>query len=173
MNQDERLEAIERLLRERGWDAENATEVARDAIQKGKPILESLCFQMLAEHILAPIHTASWITNRGAEPDSADHAVIKRLLESGASAVDLAIFARMMQREYLSNLGCILDGARICGTPELPYENFRIFSVDELDKPQASLESLHGSSEWCDLETEMRLSREAEENFDRQIDQAP
>ena len=88
-------------------------------------------------------------------------------MESGTSAEDLAIFARLMQREYLSNPGCILDGAGIGGTPELPYEQFRVFSVDELDTPQASLESLHESLGWSDLETEMQLSREAEEGFDR------
>jgi hypothetical protein len=70
----------------------------------------------------------------------------------------------MMQREYLSNLGCILDGAGIWGTPNLPYEDFRVFSVDEgeADKPLAKLDALHEQLGWCDLETKMRLSREAE-----------
>ncbi len=167
MTQDERLAETQRLLRKCGWDAEAAMEVVQDAIEKGEPILESLCFYMLAEHILAAIHTDSWITNRGANPDRDGHDVIKRLLDTGASAEDLAIFARIMQREYLSSLGCILDGVGIAGTPSIPFENFRIFSVDELDRPQASLENLHSWLAWTDLETEMRLSREAEKEFDR------
>jgi hypothetical protein len=148
MTQEERLEATERLLR-----------------KQGEPLLEFLCFQMLAEHILAPIHTSSWVTYRGKHPNCEGHDVIKRLLESGASAEDLAIFARNMQRDYLTSLGCILDGAGIWGTPDLPYEDFRVFAVDEDegDKPLAKLEALHEQLGWCDLETEMRLSREAKE----------
>jgi hypothetical protein len=125
-----------------------------------------LCFQELAEYILAPIHTSSWISNRAKEPASDGHDVITRLLESGASADDLAIFARMMQREYLSNLGCILDGAGIYGTPTLPFEDFRVFSVDDSDKPKTQLEELHESFGWVDLESEMKLSREAAEGND-------
>ena len=167
MNKREKLQVIEKLLCKRGWDAETAKELARDAIEKGEPVLESICFQMLAEYMLASIHSASWVKFRGSEPNSDGHEVIKRLLQSGASAEDLAIFARILQREYLSNLGCILDGS-IFGTPDLPCKDFRVFSVDELGKPQAELEELHEPLAWTDLETEMRLSREAEEEYDRQ-----
>ena len=165
MTPEERLEATERLLHKQGWDSEDAKKAAQKAIETGEPLIEFLCFQLLAEHILAAIHTSSWITYRGKHTHCDGHDVIKRLLESGASAEDLAVFARKMQREYLSNLGCILDGSGIWGTPELPYEDFRIFSVDEdeADKPQAKLEALHEQLGWCGLETEMRLSREAKQ----------
>ena len=48
----------------------------------------------------------------------------------------------MMQREYLSNLACILDGVGIYGTPKLPIEDFRVFSVDDSGKPQVGLDDL-------------------------------
>ena len=63
-----------------------------------------------------------------------------------------------------SNLGCILDGAGIYGTPDLPCEDFRVFSVDDSENPKARLEELHESLGWIDLETEMRLSRDAQEH---------
>jgi hypothetical protein len=161
MNRQEKLKATEALLLKRGFDAREAKETASMAVDAGEPLLEFLCFQTLAEHILAAIHTSSWIEARGQDPGCDGHDVINRLLESGASAKDLAMFSRMMQREYLSDLGCILDGAGIYGTPALPYEDFRIFSVDESGDPQAKLDNLHEQLGWCDLETEMRLSREA------------
>jgi hypothetical protein len=156
MNRSQKLAAIEKLLRKHGWDQDSARQAARDAVQNGEPLLESLCFQGLAEHILARIHSSAWVSNRAKDPD-----VIKRLLDSGASPKDLALFARMMQREYLSNLGCILDGAGIYGTPDLPCIDFRVFAVDDSDKPLTKLDELHESLGWADLETEMRLSREA------------
>ena len=110
MQQEERLKAIEDLLQKRGWEADDAKKAAASAVEKGEPVLESLSFQMLAEHVLAAIHKSSWVTYRGENADCDEHYVIQRLLESGASAEDLAIFARVMQREYLSNLGCMLDG---------------------------------------------------------------
>jgi hypothetical protein len=163
MNKAQKRAAIEKLLRQQGLDQDSATEVAREAVASGQAVLESLCFQRLAEHILARIHSSSWINNRAKDPSCDDHDVIKRLLDAGASAKDLAIFARMMQREYLSNLGCILDGSGIYGTPDLPCNDFRIFAVDDSDKPLTKLDELHESLGWADLETEMRLSREAAE----------
>ncbi|HXG10412.1 MAG TPA: hypothetical protein VNK04_11660 [Gemmataceae bacterium] len=161
MTKAQRLAAIEELLRKRGWDQDSARQAARAAVKNGEPLLESLCFQALAENILATIHSSSWIRNRAKDPSCDGHDVIKRLIDSGASPRDLAIFARMMQREYLSNLGCILDGAGIYGTPRLPCEDFRIFAVDDSEKPLTKLDELHESLGWVDLETEMRLSREA------------
>ena len=127
MYEQDKLRAAEELLMKRGWDADNAKEAAKEAVDEGAPLLESLCFQTLAEHVLATVHDSSWITNRAKKPDADGHDIIKRLLNAGASADDLARFARFMQREYLSNLGCILDGAGIWGTPKLPYEDFRIY----------------------------------------------
>jgi hypothetical protein len=161
MNKAQKLAAIEKLLRQLGWSQENARESARDAVKNGEPLLESLCFKTLAEHLLAKIHSFSWISNRARNPSSDGHEVIKRLIDSGASPKDLALFARMMQREYLSDLGCILDGAGIYGTPDLPCNDFRVFAVDDSDKPLTRLDQLHEFLEWVDLKTEMRLSREA------------
>jgi hypothetical protein len=126
-------------------------------------VLESLCFQALAEHILAQIHSSLWVRNRAKDPSADGHEVIKRLTDAGASPKDLALFARLMQREYLSNLGCILDGAGIYGTPDLPCPDFRVFAVDDSDRPLAKLDELHESLGWAGLETEMRLSQEAAE----------
>jgi hypothetical protein len=161
MNKAQKLAAIEKLLRKQGLSQKSAKASARDAVESGEPVLESLCFQALAEHLLASIHTTSWISNRAKNPDCEGYDVINRLIDAGASAKDLALFARMMQREYLSNLGCILDGAGIHGTPKLPYQDFRVFAVDDSDQPRTKLDELHESMGWTDLETEMRLSREA------------
>jgi hypothetical protein len=68
-----------------------------------------------------------------------------------------------MQREYLSNLACILDGAGIYGTPDLPCNGFRVVAVDDFNRPLTMLGDLHDSLGWTDLKTEMRLSREASE----------
>jgi hypothetical protein len=163
MSYEQRIEAITRLLCQRGWDSETALKVAKDAVEDGEAILETLCFWVLAEHVLATIHTVSWVTARAENSDNTDYDVIRRLLKSGAQAEDLAIFARMMQREYLCNLGCILDGASILGTPRLPCEDFRVFSVDESDKPLVAIGTLHGALEWDNLEREMQLSRNAED----------
>ena len=161
MTKAQRRAAIEELLRKRGWDQDGAREAAREAVDNGEPLLESLCFQVLAEHVLARIDSSSWISNRAENPSSDGHDVIKRLIDSGASPSDLAIFARMMQRAYLSDLGCLLDGAGIYGTPSLPCEDFRVFAVDDSEEPSTKLDELHESLGWQDLETEMRLSREA------------
>ena len=163
MNKSQKLAAIEKLLRQQGWDQDGARRAAREAAKSGEPLLESLCFQRLAAHVLAKIHSSAWIRNRAKTPSSDGHSVIKRLLDSGASPKDLALFARMMQREYLSSLGCILDGAGIYGTPDLPCTDFRVFAVDDSNQPLAMLDELHESTGWTDLETEMRLSREADE----------
>ena len=173
MNKKEKQRATEAFLMESGWEAESAKEAAAEAIAEGEPLLETLCFHKLAEFCLAKIHDSSWIKNRAkrADPDLGGD-ILKRLLASGASADDLARFARLMQRQYLSDLGCILDGAGIGGTPELPYEEFRIFAVRELEdpddcKPEARLKELHESLAFFDWETEMKLSREAADAFAR------
>lgn len=158
---------------ESGWEAESAKEAAAEAIAEGEPLLETLCFHKLAEFFLAPVHDSSWVEKRAeeADPDEGDD-IIQRLLASGASADDLARFARLMQRQYLGELACILDGAGIWGTPDLPWNDFRIFAVSELDspancKPEAQLTELHESLGFSDWETEMKLSREAAEAFAR------
>jgi hypothetical protein len=163
MTKAQKQAAIEELLRQQGLDQASARQAAQDAVKSGEPLLESLCFQRLAEHILAAIHSSVWIRKRAKDPDCEEHEVIKRLLDSGASPADLAVFARVMQREYLSNLGCILGGAGVYGTPDLPCQDFRIFTVDDSNKPLTMLDELHESLGWADLKTEMRLSREAKE----------
>ncbi len=112
MKKSERLAAIEGLLSRQGLDQDSAKEAAREAVKSGEPVLESLCFQRLAEHVLARIDSSSWINNRAKSPSNDIAGVIKRLLDAGASPKDLALFARIMQREYLSNIGCIL-GPRV------------------------------------------------------------
>ncbi|HEX7448535.1 MAG TPA: hypothetical protein VF306_13370 [Pirellulales bacterium] len=173
MNEKDKLRAAEELLIKRGWDADGAKQMAKEALDEGEPLLETLCFYTLAEHVLATIHDSSWIKYRAEHPDCDGHDVIKRLVQSGASADDLALFARLMQREYLGNLGCILDGAGVVGTPDLPYEDFRIFAVRTLDTPDefepgAPIKELHESLGFSDWQTEIRLSREAEVAFERE-----
>ena len=165
MRPEEKIQQIAEFLLTHadGYDAEEATAAAAEAVEEGEPILETMCLHMLAEHILASIHNSAWITNRAAQPECDDHDVIKRLLDSGASADDLALFARMMQREYLSNLGCILDGSGVYGTPKLPCEQFRVFCVDDDDQPQVMIDELHESLAFSDVETEMELSRKSED----------
>jgi hypothetical protein len=163
MKKPQRLAAIERLLAEKGLDKESAREAADEAVANDEPLLESLCFQCLAEHLLARIHSSSWIRSRASESSGDGHDVIRRLLDSGAAADDLALFARMMQREYLSNLGCILDEAGIVGMPDLPCNEYRVFHVDDAGKPLVRLDELHESLGWTDVDTEMGLSRAAEE----------
>ena len=174
MNKKEKQRAIEELLTKSGWEAESAKEAAEEAIEEGEPLLETLCFHKLAEFLLARIHDSSWVKNCAEEADEYEgDDVIKRLLESGASSDDLARFARLMQRQYLSNLGCILDGAGLWPIPEVPCKEFRIFAVRELDNPDnceptAQITELHESLGFSgDWEAEMKLSREAEEASDR------
>lgn len=158
---EERRRQIEALLASAGWEADAAREVAGDAVESGAPFLESLCFQTLAEHVLARIHDASWVVHRAEDPDSEPHGLIRRLLASGASPADLALFARVMQREYLGDLACLLDGTGIYGTPRLPFEDFRVFAVDDDGQPIVGIDGLHETLGFQDLETEMRLSRAA------------
>jgi hypothetical protein len=168
MDNAEKISAITKLLIKRDWDEESAREAAKQAIEASEPVLESLCIQELAEHLSAPIHKTEWITHRAENPSSDAHNVIKRLIDSGASPDHLAVFARMMQREYLSNLGCILDGAGIHGTPSLPFEDFRIFAVDDAEDPQSRLDELHESLGWAGLEKEMQISKEAASRSDKE-----
>ena len=161
MTPDERIRHTVELLVSNGWEADEAREAATEAVEEDAPVLETLCFHTLAEHLLASIHDASWIANRADKPDSDGHDIIKRLLDSGASPDDLAVFARLMQREYLSNLGCLLDGAGIYGTPQVPFQEFRVFAVDDEDKPLGMIDELHESLGFEDWETEMKLSRKA------------
>jgi len=146
-----------------GFDADEAREAAEEAIEEGQPVIETMCLHMLAEHVLAAIHNPSWIGARANEPDCKDSELLKRLLGAGASEADLALFARMAQRDYLGNLGCILDGAGIYGTPKLPCEDFRIFAVNDDGEPTAMIDDLHESLGFSDLETEMELSRKSEQ----------
>ena len=162
MNPEEKLRLTAEFLCKGGWNAAEAKQAAEEASEGGQPLLESLCFKALAEHLLCAIHSSAWIENRAKNSDCVDRDVIKRILDSGASPKDLATFARFMQREYLSNLGCILDGTGIGGTPELPFEDFRIFAVDDAGKPLAEIPDLHEMLSFCDWETEMKQSREAD-----------
>jgi hypothetical protein len=161
VNPDERRRQLEALLLSKGWDADAVAEVAEEAEENGEPLLETLCFHTLAEQVLIPIHDRSWIEKRADTPESEHHDLIRRLLDAGATAEDLAVFARVMQRQYLSDLGCLLDGAGIHGTPELPIADFRVFAVDDDGKPLVMIDELHESLGFQDLETEMKLSRKA------------
>ena len=176
MDKKQKQRAIEELLTKSGWDADSAKEAAEEAIAEGEPLLETLCFHKLAESLLARIDDSSWLVNRAKEADEEEgDDVIKRLLDSGASADDLARFARLMQRHYLGNVGCILDGAGLWPMPEVPCKEFRIFAVREIDspdhcQPEAQIKELHESLGFSgDWEAEMKLSREAEEAYQRAV----
>ena len=86
MNRKERIRATEECLIKLGHDATDAKEFAKIAVDDGEPLLESLCFERLAVHLLATIHTSSWIEARAKQPDSDGDKVIQRLVDSGASA---------------------------------------------------------------------------------------
>lgn len=123
--------------------------------------LATVCFHILAEHLLASIHDSSWIEARAKTSEYEEHEVVSRLVKSGAEPSDLALFARLMQKEYLSNLCCVLDGAGLHGTPDLPFETFRIFSIDKKEKPEFLVDELHEVLSFCDLETEEEQSLRA------------
>lgn len=161
MTPDDKRRQTEAFLTSLGWGAAEASEAAADAVENGEPLLETLCFHALAQHVLARIHDPSWIRRRLENPDSEHHDLIKRLLDAGAAAEDLAVFARMMQRQYLSDLSCLLDGSGIYGTPSLPFEDFRIFAIDDDGTPTAMVDELHESLGAQDLDVEMELSRKA------------
>jgi hypothetical protein len=159
VNRKSKLKVAEAFLTKHKW-AEPLRKDVLDAVEAGRPVLESLCFQTLAEHLLAPIHTSSWIDARAKGPvDCPERGVLRRLLDAGASAQDLAVFARMMQQEYLSNLGCLLIGEGPFPKPELPYDEFRVFSVDESGKPLAKIEIECETLQFSDVENETRRSR--------------
>lgn len=176
MNKKQKQRAIEELLTKSGWDTQSAKDAAEEAIAEGEPLLETLCFHRLAESLLSGIHDSSWVANRAKEADAEEgDDVIQRLLDSGASADDLARFARLMQRQYLSDLGCILDGSGIWPPPNLPCTDFRVFAVRELDnpdrcQPEAQIKELHESLGFSgDWEAELKLSRDAAEAFQRTV----
>ena len=141
-------------------DDEELAEVIEDAIEEDFPLAEHLCFHALAEHTLESVHKTSWLKRKVKYGDSHGQ-LIKKLLDSGAKAKDLAMFARLSQKQYLCNLACIFDSAWGWG-PELPYSQFRVFSVDEDDNPISMLEDLHESIDTSDLKYEMKRSRQAE-----------
>lgn len=161
MERDRRIELTTQLLIGFGWSEKSARARAIESVAEGEPVLETYSFHALAESLLAPIHDCSWITARDAdEADAeADDEPLVRLLRAGASPEDLARFARVMQRQYLSNLACVLDGSGIYGTPNVAFEDFRVFAVDDDSNPQARLEDLHEELGFQDWEAEMEASR--------------
>ena len=159
MKRKERQDLTEELLLRYGeYDADEAKEAAKEAVDEGEPVLEALCFHVLTMSVLSPIHTTSWVKVRAKQDEDG---VIKRLVASGASTKDLAIFARMMQMEFLSNFGCILDGAGISDIPDLPFQDFRVFAIDsETGKPTVSIEEMHETMAWSGVESEMKRSKD-------------
>jgi hypothetical protein len=141
-----------------GFDEDEATEVASSAVKEGTPIIETMCFLMIVEDLLAPIHKTAWLTARARNTEWDFDGVIKRLLDSGASVKDLTFFARAMQKQFMSNLGCLLDGSGI-NCPSLPFTDFRILAVDDNGKPIALLEDLHEALSVQSYVAEMRQSR--------------
>jgi hypothetical protein len=88
MKRKERQELTEKLLLQFGdFEPEEAKEAAKDSVDDGEPILETLCFQILTMDILSPIHTTSWLKARAKDDDEG---IIKRLIASGAGIKDLA-----------------------------------------------------------------------------------
>ena len=178
MNNEEKQRATEEFLVQSGWNTDSAKKAAQKSIDEGEPLLETLCLHKLVESCLAYVHDSSWVKNRAKSADAGEgHDIVKRLVDSGASADDLARFARLMQRQLLGDLGCILDGAGLWPTPDLPYTDFRIFAVSELDspihcKPEAQIQELHESLGFSgDWEMEIKLSREAAEAWKRKVDE--
>lgn len=172
MSEEQKVQEIVEFLRKHGssyhiaddFDVDLARETAKYAIESNQPLIETRCFQILVEHILARIHEPSWISARAECSDGEESQLLKRLLKSGASEADLALFARMSQKEFLSNLGCILDGSGIYGTPKLPCDSFRVFAIDSDGKPSVKIDDLHETLGYFDLETEMNRSRKAEQD---------
>lgn len=163
MKKAQRLTATEQLLIQRGCDPDSAAGVASAAEKRGEPLLESLCFVSLAERNLLPIHSAAWVRHRAKDAGCPDHAVINRMLAAGVSAKDVALFARMVQREYQAFF-CLLDGTGVPDAADLPFTDFRVVCVDEYGNPTQVLSGLHENVGWTDTKTETKLSREAAES---------
>ncbi|MBD3675771.1 MAG: hypothetical protein HUJ26_19865 [Planctomycetaceae bacterium] len=142
---DKRQWAIQRLV-SAGWEEEEAQEIVAEAIDGGQPILETLSFLALVDHLLLDPEKTDWISRRAENPDSDHHELIQRLLNAGAAPRDLVLFARAMQQQFLGDLACVLDGSGIYGTPEVPCEDFRVFAVDDEDQPVAMIDQLHEST---------------------------
>lgn len=100
MNREERIRLTTQLLVNFGWSEGNAESTAIQSADDGEPVLEKYSFHALAESLLAPIHESSWITDSDSE--AVGDEVVVRLVESGADPDDLAKFARLMQRQFLS-----------------------------------------------------------------------
>lgn len=156
MNREDRIQLTTQMLVGLGWTEDSAKSTAIESADAGEPVLETYSFHALAESLLAPIHDSSWITER--DPDDDDGELIARLVESGAAPVDLARFARLMQRQFLSNLGCILDGSGIYPSPDVAFDDFRVVAVDDDSKPIAMIEDLHEELSFQDWETENEIS---------------
>ena len=156
MDREERIELTAQMLVSLGWSEKNAKATAVQSTDDGSPVLETYSFHALAESLLVPIHDSSWITERDSEDDGDEF--IARLIESGAAPSDLAKFGRLMQRQYLSNLCCILDGSGIYGTPDVVFQNFRVVALDDDSTPTAMIEDLHEELSFEDWDTENKIS---------------
>lgn len=157
MNREERIKLTTRMLNDFGWSEKRAESTATQSTDDGQPILETYLFHALAESLLAPIHDSSWITERDPEDDADE--LLARLVENGADANDLAKFARFIQRQYFSNLCCILDGAGVSPSPAVAFEDFRVVAVDDDSMPIAMIEDLHDELSFQDWETENEISQ--------------
>ncbi len=157
MAEQDRQSQLEKLLTQIGWDPEQVAEVARE--EADSPYLENFSFLVLAESLFCAIHETTWVEAcREADPDG-ESDVVRRLLDAGASAEDLALFARMMQRRYASDLGCLLDGAGLIGVPQVPCREFGVFALDEAGEPTVRLEDLHEALSAAEPDEEMEISR--------------
>jgi len=126
---------------------------ARSQVEEGLPQLARFIFLRQAWKLVVADHDRGWLSEFAEDdqrgPGGAIGPALKRLLALGVSEDDLTTVVRVMQWRVLSGLCQLLDDP---GNLESEVEDiaWRLFEVDENDRPIAAISGLHESV----LETE-------------------
>lgn len=143
------LDQLTDLFRKLG--APNPNAWASSQVHEGIPQLARFLFLRQAWKVIVGHDQTSWvdnsITQAEAAPDAPGSAIgpaLKRLREKGASDDDLTTVVRVMQWRALAAFSYLLDDP---GELEEEVKNiaWRLFQVDEEDKPVARVSGLHES----------------------------
>jgi hypothetical protein len=133
--------------------ARDAEAWAGSQVREGIPQLARFLFLRQAWRLVVAENDTTWIQEQAAvesgEPGAAIAPAIQRLLALGATVEDLTTVARVMQWQLLFRLCYLLDDPGDV-EDEVRDVTWRLFQVDENNKPVAIIGGLHESV----LETE-------------------
>jgi hypothetical protein len=142
MTEQELIALFERL------GAQDAARWVHSEITEGIPQLARFLFLRQAWKLIVPEADDSWIRTLGNVdsngPGGAIVAALERLKARGADETDLTTVVRVMQWRLLSDLCYLLDDPGKL-EPEVRDIAWRLFQVDDNDRPVAIIPSLHES----------------------------